>query len=152
MSSSGDKMVLLQSAEGKKFFVNEVTISVSTTIKHVIEETGTDGVIPLPNVRGEVLEKIIEYCDKCIQQQNLPAEYAKANQGLLLEILLAADYLNIRCLQALICQTIRSLLAGKSTGEELRSSLNIQGSFGADEEAHLRRTLTRLGCVLERQE
>ncbi|XP_026429115.1 SKP1-like protein 1A [Papaver somniferum] len=137
--------------EGVNYLVSQNAIGISHTIKHAIEGIGSGHAIPLPNVRAEVLEKVIEYCDRCFQQQSWPAEYAKSNEALLFEILLAADYLNIASLQNLMCQAISGLVMGKS-GVELRSALNIQGNFDADEEAHLRNTLTGLGCVLERQD
>ncbi|KAI3933675.1 hypothetical protein MKW92_047599 [Papaver armeniacum] len=152
MSSSVDKMVLLKSSEGVSHLVSQNAIGISHTIKHAIEGIGSDDGIPLPNVRAEVLEKVIEYCDRCVQQQNWPAEYAKSNKALLFEILLAADYLNIASLQNLMCQAISSLVMGNKSGEELRNALNIQGNLDADEEAHLRNISTWLGCVLERQD
>ncbi|KAI3949293.1 hypothetical protein MKW98_023230 [Papaver atlanticum] len=60
------KMIILKSADGKEFEVEESIVLISETIKHLIED-GCDGnevPIPLPNVTSDVLEKVIEFLKK----------------------------------------------------------------------------------------
>ncbi|CAN0877215.1 SKP1-like protein 4, partial [Linum grandiflorum] len=35
------------------------------TINHLIEDIGTDDTIPLQNITGPILSKVIEYCRRC---------------------------------------------------------------------------------------
>ncbi|XP_026429116.1 uncharacterized protein LOC113325101 [Papaver somniferum] len=154
-SSANEKMVLRKSSDGKSFLVEGVTIAVSNTIRNVIEDTCIDDGIPVP-VRGMVLEKVIRYCEKYHEQQkrkyheqqNWPGAYAKVNEPLLLDILFASDYLNISSLQEFMCLTISNLVSGK-TREEIFAALNIKENLDSEEEAHLQRTLTRLGYVFQ---
>jgi S-phase kinase-associated protein 1 len=57
-----DEQVTLQSYDGQEFTVLLKAAKMSDTIKNLIEDAGTDGVIPLPNVTGKILQKVIEYC------------------------------------------------------------------------------------------
>ena len=62
MSSS--KKVTLKSSDGETFEVEEIVAVESQTIKHMIEDDCADSVIPVPNVTGKILSKVIEYCKK----------------------------------------------------------------------------------------
>ncbi|KAI3875921.1 hypothetical protein MKW92_030490 [Papaver armeniacum] len=113
MSSS--KMVSLRSSDGVPFDVEEAVALQSQTIKHIIE----DG-IPLPNVTSNILAKVLEYCKKHVgdipkgndgkvedpELQQWDAEFVKVDQDTLLDLILAANYLNIKHLLNLTCQTV----------------------------------------------
>lgn len=68
MSSStaenGTKKITLRSSDGEVFEVEEAVAVESQTIKHMIEDDCADNVIPLPNVTGKILSKVIEYCKR----------------------------------------------------------------------------------------
>src|SRR4051794_11102829 len=51
----------LQSQEGQTFEVEESVACKSQLIKNMVEDSGTDEEIPLPNVKAAILEKVIEY-------------------------------------------------------------------------------------------
>ncbi|KAL6219175.1 hypothetical protein ACLB2K_012381 [Fragaria x ananassa] len=70
--------------------------------------------IPLPNVKGATLAKIIEYLKK------------------------QANYLNIKELLDLTCQTVADMIKGK-TPEEIRRIFNIRNDFTPEEEAEVRK-------------
>lgn len=44
--------------------MDEAVAVESQTIKHMIEDDCVDNVIPIPNVTGKILSKVIEYCKK----------------------------------------------------------------------------------------
>ncbi|KAK9666779.1 hypothetical protein RND81_14G210600 [Saponaria officinalis] len=59
--------ILLKSNDGEEFEVDVVVAEESLTIKHMIEDDCADSVIPLPNVTGKILSKVIEYCKKRVE-------------------------------------------------------------------------------------
>ncbi|XP_047334340.1 SKP1-like protein 1A isoform X2 [Impatiens glandulifera] len=61
---SSKKMITLKSSDGRIFEVEEAVAQESQTIKHMIEDGYGNSVIPLPNVTGRILYKIIEFCTK----------------------------------------------------------------------------------------
>lgn len=54
------------------------------------------------------------------------------------EIILAANYLDIKPLLDLGCRTVAGMMKGKSA-EEIRKLFNIKNDFTAEEEAQIRR-------------
>ena len=58
----GDEAIKLQSGDNEVFSVSKAIACQAITIKELLEETESDTVIPLPNVEGPILAKMIEYC------------------------------------------------------------------------------------------
>ena len=62
--------IALQSSDGEKFEVPKEIARKSVTIKTMLEDLGLDDddsnceAVPLPNVVGSVLKKVIEWCEK----------------------------------------------------------------------------------------
>lgn len=125
----------------------------SETIKNMIEDTGADVAIPLPNVSGKDLAKVIEYCKYKVDSKkknsdglqtsdedvkNWENEFVKVDQGTLFQLILAANYLNIKELLDLTCYTVASMIRGKSP-EEIRKAFNIKNDFTPEEEEEVRR-------------
>jgi hypothetical protein len=54
------EMLILQSNDGQEFVLPVHTAQLSETIRNLIEDAGTDNPIPLPNVDGKTLAKIIQ--------------------------------------------------------------------------------------------
>ena len=126
------------------------------------EEGGSEGSseaedheIPLPNVKSEVLGKVIEFCkyhvEKPMNDIEKPLKSAKMSevvdawdakfvdieQELLFELILAANYMDIKPLLDLTCATVASMIKGK-TPEEIRKTFNIVNDFTPEEEAQVR--------------
>ncbi|KAJ4977458.1 hypothetical protein NE237_002564 [Protea cynaroides] len=59
--------VFLRSSDGETFEIDEVVASASETLKNIIEDGGSVGVIPIPNVSSKILTKVIGYCKKHIE-------------------------------------------------------------------------------------
>ncbi|KAL0422916.1 UNVERIFIED_CONTAM: SKP1-like protein 1A [Sesamum latifolium] len=159
MSSDGaaQKMIVLKSSDGETFEVEEAVALESQTIKHMIEDNCADTSIPLPNVTSKILAKVIEYCkrhvdaaakasadatasDKVAEDdlKAFDAEFVKVDQGTLFDLILAANYLNIKSLLDLTCQTVADMIKGK-TPEEIRKTFNIKNDFTPEEEEEVRR-------------
>ena len=150
-------MITLKSSDGETFEVSEAVAIESQTIKHMIEDDCADNAIPIPNVTGKILAKVIEYCKKHVEAaaastssdkkgsevdlKSWDAEFVKqvdVNQHTLFEILLAANYLNIKNLQDLCCQTVADIMKDKKV-EEVRTMFNVVNDFSPEEEAEVRK-------------
>merc|ERR1712060_644680 len=108
----------------------------SETVKNMIEYTGVDAPIPLPNVSSKILAKVIEYCKYHVDAEKSTdgkpavdeevkawdAEFVKVDQATLFELILAANYLNVA-----------NMIKGK-TPEEIRKTFNIKNDFTPEEE------------------
>lgn len=158
--SGTPKKVTLKSSDGETFEVEESVALESQTIKHMIEDDCADNAIPLPNVTGKILSKVIEYCKKHVEAAaNKPstddrsssasvavddelktwdADFVKVDQNTLFDLILAANYLNIKSLLDLTCQTVADMIKGK-TPEEIRKTFNIKNDFTPEEEEEVRR-------------
>ncbi|XP_059286652.1 SKP1-like protein 1 [Lycium ferocissimum] len=149
MSSS--KMIVLKSSDGETFEVEESVAMESQTIKHIIEDDCANTSIPLPNVTSRILAKVIEYCrchvdaaaktdDKASEDdlKNFDADFVKVDQSTLFDLILAANYLNIKSLLDLTCQTVANMIKEK-TPEEIRKIFNIKNDYTPEEEEEVRR-------------
>lgn len=146
------KKITLKSSDGETFEVDEAVALESQTIKHMIEDDCADNGIPLPNVTSKILSKVIEYCKKHVEtpkaddrggavEEDLKAwdaEFVKVDQATLFDLILAANYLNIKSLLDLTCQTVADMIKGK-TPEEIRRTFNIKNDFTPEEEEEVRR-------------
>ncbi|KAL5699548.1 SCF ubiquitin ligase complex protein SKP1b [Ranunculus cassubicifolius] len=146
--ASSSKLITLTTADGQSFDVEKSVVSVSETIKNIIEDDCSDEGIPLPNVTGPILAKVIEYCKKHVEAsdggdkneelKNWDAEFMKIDQAVLFDLIMAANYLNVKGLLDLTCQTVADMIKGK-TPEEIRKTFGIENDFTPEEEAELRR-------------
>ncbi|OVA07439.1 SKP1 component [Macleaya cordata] len=151
MSTVEKKVIILKSYNGDTFEVDEAVALESETIKQMIEDGCADDGIPLPNVTGNILAKVIEYCKKHVEmsskleddeeKENLKkwdADFVKMiDQVTLFHIILAANYLNIKNLMVLTCQAVADIIKDKSV-EDVRKIFNIDNDFTPEEEAALR--------------
>ena len=153
----------LVSQEGDKFEVPKKVAIMSELVKTMIEDENDDEdgdedeqEIPLPNVKSSVLAKVIEFCNyhtdnKPMQEIEKPlksanmhdvvepwdANFVDIEQELLFELILAANYMDIKSLLDLTCAKVASMIKGK-TPEEIRKTFNIVNDFTPEEEAQVR--------------
>merc|ERR1719498_1361510 len=120
------------------FEVEEEVAFESLTVKNMIEDTGTEAPIPLPNVSSKILAKVIEYCKYHDDAKAWDTEFVKVDQGTLFELILAANYLNIKSLLDLTCLTVANMIKGK-TPEEIRKTFDITNDFTPEEEEEVRK-------------
>ena len=131
--------------------------AMSNTIKNMIEDLGQSDVpIPLHNVNSNILGKVITFCEHYLEnpesntQSNNPSEnksyeftsweknYFDIDQAVLFEVILAANYLDIKSLLDKSCKTVAQLIEGK-TPEEIRKAFNIKNDFTPEEEEKVRK-------------
>jgi S-phase kinase-associated protein 1 len=127
-------------------------------------DTGVDQPIPLPNVKSSVLSQVIQYCTEHVEGKELD-EHGKRkktdddiqkfdedfvknlDQSSLFELILAANYLNMKDLLDLTCSTVAKMIKGK-TPQEIRDTFGIQNDFTPEEEEEVLREVCLLAYPL----
>ncbi|XP_026452766.1 SKP1-like protein 1A isoform X2 [Papaver somniferum] len=151
------KMVTLMSSDGETFEVDEAVALQSGTIKHMIEDGCADNALLIPNVTSNILAKVIEYCKKHVEGEthqgddhrrrrtveedlkNWDAEFIiKVDDYILFDLILAANYLNIKGLLDLTTQKVADTIKGK-TSEQIRKYFYIKNDFTPEEEDKVRK-------------
>ena len=162
----------LTSQEGHEFEVAGNVAVMSELVKTMLSSSAPDddedlgeeeddagdasGEIPLPNVKSNILAKVIEFCkhhvdspmsdiEKPLKSQDMKecvadawdAEFVDIEQEDLFELILAANYMDIKPLLDLTCAKVASMIKGK-TPEEIRKTFNIVNDFTPEEEAKVR--------------
>ncbi|KAK1216370.1 hypothetical protein PQX77_020984 [Marasmius sp. AFHP31] len=154
-------MVLLVTSDNEQFTADKEVVERSVLIKNMLEaDVGeSDQPIPLPNVSSAVLKKVLEYCEHH-RGEPLPApdadqsqddtrkrttdisewdqKFITVDQEMLFEIILAANYLDIKSLLDVGCKTVANMIKGK-TPEEIRKLFNIVNDFTPEEEAQIKK-------------
>ncbi|XP_050738997.1 S-phase kinase-associated protein 1 isoform X1 [Eriocheir sinensis] len=151
--------IKLQSSDGDTFDVDVEIAKQSVTIKTMLEDLGMDEdeeeVVPLPNVNAAILKKVIQWCTYHKDDPPLPddddnkekrtddisswdADFLKVDQGTLFELILAANYLDIKGLLDVTCKTVANMIKGK-TPDEIRKTFNIKNDFTPSEEEQVRK-------------
>ncbi len=105
-----------------------------------------------------MLVKVLEYCEQHIADAPAAADapvpvikpakeeplsawdraYCDVDQATLFEVILAANYLDIKPLLDVTCKTVANMIKGK-TPEEIRKTFNIKNDFTPEEEENVRK-------------
>ncbi|KAF4316222.1 hypothetical protein BBO99_00006398 [Phytophthora kernoviae] len=152
------RKVNLVSMDGDSFEVSRSVAAMSELVKTLISDDADDDEvqeIPLPNVKSPVLSKVIEFCshhhnspmreiEKPLKSADMhdvvsdwDANFVDIEQEILFELILAANYMDIKSLLDLACAKVASMIKGK-TPQEIRETFNIVNDFTPEEEAQIR--------------
>ena len=141
--------------EGETIEVDEEIATMSVLVKSMIDDSGAEEDIPLPNVKKVTLEKVIEFCmhhkedplqdiEKPLKTNNIKdvvapwyGDFVDVKIEELYEIILAANYLDIKPLLEVTCAAVAAMMKGKSI-EEIRDLFNIENDFTPEEEEQIR--------------
>jgi len=143
--------VNLESCDGKVFKIDKDIAVKSQLIFNMLEDVDDESDnenIPLPNVTGDILEKVIEYCEhhrddkideydfddddnKDSWDENYLGNFKSKEQ--LFDTALAANYMDIKTLLNLTCRHIADNIRGK-TAEDIREYFNIPYPEGEGKE------------------
>ena len=154
--SQSNTMVILVSNDKQEFQVEKQVVLQSILIKNILEDLDQEETptIPLPNIKGQTLKKVLEYCeqhrddevdenkseeerfdvsklDKVISEWD--KSYIDVEDEDLFEIILAANYLDIKSLMELGCRTVTNKLKGKSP-QEIREIFGIENDLDKENE------------------
>jgi len=151
-------LVHLVSQEGDIFKVPVDIATMSELVKTMFDTEqpeDEDQVIPLPNVKSSILSKVIEFLthykgepmtdiEKPLKSSNMNevvkewyADFVNVEQEILFELILAANFMDVKPLLELTCATVASMIKGK-TPEEIRQHFKIVNDFTEAEEAQIR--------------
>ena len=126
----------------------------SLLIKDLIQDQGTAVPIELPMIKKQILEKTIIFCTRMLDHQppeidkplshndmyqvvdQWHADYVNLEQEELFELVMAANYLDIKPLLELSCAKVASQIKNKSV-KEIRQYFNIENDFTPEEEAQI---------------
>lgn len=151
--------IRLQSSDSEIFEIDVEIAKASMTIKTMLEDLGMDEdddePIPLPNVNAAILRKVVQWATHHKDDPPQPEddenrekrtddietwdqEFLKVDQGTLFELILAANYLDIKGLLDVCCKTVANMIKGKMP-EEIRKTFNIKNDFTPEEEEQVRK-------------
>ena len=140
--------IQLQSSDGETFKVDVEIAKQSVTIKTMLEdlcmtEEETSEPVPLPNVKAATLKKVLEWAtyhkddptlhEEAEDKKHEPinewdSNFLKVDQGMVFDIILAAEYLDVKGLLKVAYQTVANMIKGKSP-EQIRQTLNIENDL-----------------------
>ena len=147
-------LVKLMTSDGELVEVSRECAEASVLIKGIIDDSGIEDDIPLPQVKKAILDKIVVYCqyittnaapeiEKPLRSNQLSdvvnewyADYVNVEQELLFELILAANFLDIKSLLELCCAKVASVIKGM-TIPEIRDYFHIENDFTPEEEAQI---------------
>ncbi|KAL4788013.1 E3 ubiquitin ligase complex SCF subunit sconC [Aspergillus varians] len=157
MADKSTQMLTLVSSDEKPMQVARDVAERSILIKNLLDDLGDPNgePIPIPNVTENVLNKVLEWCHhhrsdppsstddddsrrKTTDIEEWDQKFMQVDQEMLFEIILAANYLDIKPLLDIGCKTVANMIKGKSP-EEIRKTFNIQNDFTPEEEDQIRR-------------
>jgi S-phase kinase-associated protein 1 len=157
-----EQPVELMSKDGQSVQVDRKWIEMSGLVKDMLDDGDEDEddvpSVPVPNVDMHILKRVIDYCR--YHHNNRAEEIEKPlkgvvedvicdwdknflkdmDQSVLVELIMAANYLNIKDLLDLTCAKVASLIKGKSP-EQIREMFGIENDFTPEEEAKIVRAI-----------
>lgn len=155
-------IIKLQSSNGDVFPVDVVIAKKSNTIKTMLEsldidEGSQEETVPLPNVTTDILKKVIEWCtvhkddpepdedsDEYWEKRTneitgWDVDFFKIDQAILFELILAANYLDVKGLLDVACKAVANLIIAAKTPEGIRKAFNVKNDFTPEEELQARK-------------
>ena len=129
--------------------------SLSNLVKGIVDDAGCSEEIPLPSVDEKILKLVIEYCthvveneppmmDKPLKSANLHecvndkwfADFIEMDQNTLYELILAANFMDIKSLLQLSTAKVATFIKGKSI-DQMREEFGIKNDFSEEEYAQI---------------
>ncbi|KAL3818513.1 hypothetical protein ACJIZ3_004418 [Penstemon smallii] len=142
-----DIKIVLKSSDNSIHFVKKSVIAKSVTIKNLIDDGCADngGIIPLQNVNKSTLLSVLHYLNIHAELSDEGSEIKVFDENFTkdfsfekkCDLILAANYLDIKELLDLMNQKIADFIKNKQV-EEVRKIFNIANDFTVEEEAAIR--------------
>lgn len=151
-----DEIIKVQTCDGQVFDVLKARAETSTTLKNLIADAPAGGDVPLPEVNGDIFQRVIAWVEMHKDDpvtvvppaENGPAVpalteadkefFAAIDQQSLFQLILAANYLDIRKLLDMCCRTVADSVLGK-TPKEIYAQFGVAKELTPEEEAEIRR-------------
>eukprot|EP00744_Colponema_vietnamica_P022421 GILI01032200.1.p1 GENE.GILI01032200.1~~GILI01032200.1.p1 ORF type:complete len:186 (-),score=49.55 GILI01032200.1:16-522(-) len=159
MAGAADvEIVKLQSSDGHIIAVPTDVAFLTKAVKNLVSDVGLDQLsdgIELPSISHEVLQKVVEWAThhkddpapaeddenrakRADDIDQWDADFCKVKQPMLFELILAANYLDMKGLLDLTCKTVANIIRGKNP-EQIRAAFNIRNDFTPEEEEQVRK-------------
>ncbi|KAI9762334.1 MAG: alpha 1,2 mannosyltransferase [Chaenotheca gracillima] len=156
---SEPQMISLKIQDGPLIPVERKAAELSVVIRELLDTLkGQETIEPIPipkTYSAPVVEKVMEWCTHYKDERPAMAneeperkkttdinewdqKFMQVDQEMLFEIILFANYLDIKALLDVGCKTVANMIKGKSP-EEIRKTFNIQNDFTPEEEDQIRR-------------
>lgn len=123
----------VMSSDDKLFEVPNDVIMMSIVIKNMLEDLGfSDDPVPLPNVTGSIMEKILQFCVYHTAHPEINVTeymttgkitdlwditYCEMPMDVKIDVINAANYLDIKQLLDMLCLSVANAIKGKSPAE-----------------------------------
>ena len=157
LRGGASKSVNVVSGDGESFNLPLDQAHLSELIKTMYDadDEGDVQEIPIPNIDSAVLSKAVEFIrhysldpmtevQKPLKSPSLTnmvqpwySDFMNISNDEILELMLCANYMDIKPLLQLTCAAITLKIKGK-TPEELKQAFNITGEWSAEDEAQMR--------------
>ncbi|KAJ1727031.1 suppressor of kinetochore protein mutant, partial [Coemansia biformis] len=139
-------IIRLQASDGRLFAMDRSAAEMSTLVQAFVSDLGAGSApIPLPNVPGATLAKIVEYCTHHKDDVRLRKDVADLlrddsmveawdrrfmdeDDATVLRILCAADYMGVEALVELCCLTIARAIRDPPV-EAIRSRFGVKDNL-----------------------
>ncbi len=132
--------------EGERIGVDLAVVRKSNILKSIVEDTDCEGEIPIPNTQLNILKKILEYCEHYrdsepnkIKQPLVSMDLAENGVNEwdikfidlerpddLIDLIVAANFLDIESLINLACAKIASFIKGSPLADIQKEENKIQ--------------------------
>lgn len=150
------KKVKLQSSDNEDFEVPLEYANQSVTIKNLIldmAEADDDASVPLPNISSNVLKRLVTYweyhwvnpvppeteADERRSDNIMPWDLKFMEMPVpdIFDMILAANFLDIKPLLDLCCKTVANSLKHCRTPDDMRAYLGVENDFSPEEYANI---------------
>jgi len=153
--------VILESKDHMQFKLSKKAAYLSELVKTIAEGDKENTIIPVSNVNGDILQWVVEFLryhagkpafeiekplrsnklSECGPKDTWYADFAdkleQKDQTVLFEVILAANYMDIKQLLDLLCAKIATNIKGQ-TPEHIREKFSIVNDFTPEEEEMVR--------------
>ncbi|CAI4225296.1 unnamed protein product [Auanema sp. JU1783] len=153
-----EKTVRLSSSDGTVCRIPRDCVKQSALLDTIINDLKLDDddeskVIPLPKINSSILKKVVLYlehhrhdiapADQNVEKGNeeigaWDTAFLKVDQATLFELIMAANYMDIKGLLDASCKAVATMIRGKCP-DEIRRTFNIKNDFSPDEENLIRK-------------
>ncbi|XP_049360445.1 SKP1-like protein 5 [Solanum verrucosum] len=140
------KLITFKTSDGEEFKLNEAVAVRLEVIKNMVQDVNsTSNVIPLSNVDGKTMTKVIQYWKKYSEEgvtkdqlKSFDQDFLKMSQSELVGVLLAANFFDDKQLKEVIIQEFVDRIKGKPI-EKIREVFGIVNDYTLEEEEEVRR-------------
>ncbi|CAG9462014.1 unnamed protein product [Pedinophyceae sp. YPF-701] len=131
---------LITNKDNQEFRLKRSAAEQSKMVANMIEDTPAGEHIPIQNVTGSIMAKVIEWMNYHAgkpeedEAEDWNEDFLKqVPKDTIFEIMLAANYLDIDALVDFCAKTVAGMIKGKTT-EELRKLFDIKSDWTQEEE------------------